>query len=762
VQIAVVAHVYYPDLWPEIAAYLRKWPSKDFLLYITTAEDRIERVKSTVGDEFDAVFISAANRGKDIGQFLNCLPSIRAGIICKVHTKKSAWAYGEAWRKDLYRGTLGISPESVLAAFEREPTLGILAPGGHLLPHRVWWERNVQLVTRLAGEIGATDNLLPFRFPAGAMFWARAAALAPLLKLSLRLSDFEEESGQTDGTLSHAIERLFPIAARLAGYETMDTGSLPMLTKVLDEHLSVPWWAGNGNLQIAETDAVDTKRRPPRVQSNLRAVAAQQKAAQLEGDLRAAEANAVAAQQKAAQLESDLRAAETNAAQLEAAQRDLARLQGNLEAVAADREAAQKRSEKLELESKAAIGHMEQVNQTLGDRLVVAEGRAAAAEAWRAAILASSSWRLSQRIRFLLGDKPGGLKRLLRRSPKLLLWTVTLQLPARWRLWRQASTEAALPFALAPPIGATTGPDTAAKAAPNTAPDNTPDTTLASAFQRVKVLENRAATIESALEMETGRIDWALGSIEGVTAQIGAYHAYRETEQYRAAYTSTTPLVSVCVATMDRASLLLERSIASIRAQSYRNLQIVVVGDNCTDDTALRLAALSDSRIQFANLPERGPYPRPGIDRWHVAGSNAMNHALSLCEGQFLTHLDDDDAMVPHRIETLIAEALQHQADFLWHAFWYENRDGTWMRLGNGRFQLAQVSTGSIFYHRYFAQFPWDVRAYRLREPGDWNRLRKIKLLRPRMRFVDEPLLYHHIEQSQATFVAQDGERFLE
>jgi Rhamnan synthesis protein F len=108
---------------------------------------------------------------RDIGQFLNCLPSIRADIICKVHTKKSAWAYGEAWRKELYRGTLGISPESVLAAFERGPTLGVLAPAGHLLPHRVWWERNVQLVTQLAGEIGATDNFLPFCFPAGAMLF---------------------------------------------------------------------------------------------------------------------------------------------------------------------------------------------------------------------------------------------------------------------------------------------------------------------------------------------------------------------------------------------------------------------------------------------------------------------------------------------------------------------------------------------------------------------------------------------------------------
>jgi hypothetical protein len=45
---------------------------------------------------------------------------------------------------------------------------------------------------------------------------------------------------------------------------------------------------------------------------------------------------------------------------------------------------------------------------------------------------------------------------------------------------------------------------------------------------------------------------------------------------------------------------------------------------------------------------------------------------------------------------------------------------------------------------------------------GDWNRLRKIKLLRPRIHYVDEPLVYHYAEQSQGSFTARDGERFLE
>jgi hypothetical protein len=279
---------------------------------------------------------------------------------------------------------------------------------------------------------------------------------------------------------------------------------------------------------------------------------------------------------------------------------------------------------------------------------------------------------------------------------------------------------------------------------------------------RLDALEHRAAVVEARLDRERDRIDWALGSLERVTAQIGPYHAYRETEEYRTAYTTIDPLVSVCVATVDRAELLLDRCIASLLAQTYRNLQIVVVGDNCTDDTMQRLAALADSRIQFVNLAERGPYPRPGTDRWCVAGSNAVNHALSLCEGHFVTHIDDDDSMEPHRIEVMLAAALENQADFLWHAFWYQLPDGSWLRLGNGRLELGQVTTGSIFYHRYFARFPWDVHAYRLGEPGDWNRLRKIRVLRPRLRYVDEPLLHHFKEGSQPDFVPRDGERFLE
>ena len=275
-------------------------------------------------------------------------------------------------------------------------------------------------------------------------------------------------------------------------------------------------------------------------------------------------------------------------------------------------------------------------------------------------------------------------------------------------------------------------------------------------------LSERVSAVEGKLRGEQHRIDYALGAIEGVLDHYEAFRTAREGDEYQRAFTDNNPLVTVCIATSERARLLTERCLPSVLAQTYSNLQIVVVGDHCLDDTAARVAALGDSRVEFHNLPERGPYPPPGWERWCVAGTSAINAALARAEGQFITHLDDDDRYTPERVERLVAEAQQHRADLCWHPMWTEAWDGSWSQLGNGRFEAGQVTTGSTLYHRYFQSFPWDVFAYRLVEPGDWNRLRKIKLMRPTMRFVGQPLLYHYKERNQAPFIAQANEQFLD
>jgi lipopolysaccharide biosynthesis protein len=60
-------------------------------------------------------------------------------------------------------------------------------------------------------------------FISGSMFWARLPSLHPLLDASLSEYDFETEAGQIDGTFAHAVERVFGICAKDAGFTVRDT-----------------------------------------------------------------------------------------------------------------------------------------------------------------------------------------------------------------------------------------------------------------------------------------------------------------------------------------------------------------------------------------------------------------------------------------------------------------------------------------------------------------------------------------------------------
>jgi glycosyltransferase involved in cell wall biosynthesis len=232
--------------------------------------------------------------------------------------------------------------------------------------------------------------------------------------------------------------------------------------------------------------------------------------------------------------------------------------------------------------------------------------------------------------------------------------------------------------------------------------------------------------------------------------EFDRFQVYRASPEYLSAYEKPEPLVSYCMATYNRGRLLAERSLRSILSQTYSRFEVIVVGDCCTDDTETRVRDLGDSRIRFINLPERGRYPDNPEWRWMVAGTVPMNLALSLARGDFITHLDDDDEHSKDRVAKLVSFIRESKAEFVWHPFWRETPDGKWDLKSCPQFRRYDVTTSSIFYHRWLAQIPWDINAYRYREPGDWNRLRKFKYLGVRAVRHPEPLLRHFMERNQA------------
>jgi len=213
---------------------------------------------------------------------------------------------------------------------------------------------------------------------------------------------------------------------------------------------------------------------------------------------------------------------------------------------------------------------------------------------------------------------------------------------------------------------------------------------------------------------------------------------------------SEQPLVSVCIATYNRAKILTERSIPSVLNQTYSHLELIVVGDRCTDETEELVGRIDDPRLQFIRLEERGDYPDDPYLRWMVAGGQAMNQAMAHSKGEFITHLDDDDEYVAERLEKLVEFAKTNQCDFVWHPFWYQDPDGEWEQNDSGTFTHSYVTTSSVFYRSWFKRIEWDSESYRLREPGDWNRFRRIKYINPVCMRFSEPLLRHYSERAQS------------
>ena len=166
-----------------------------------------------------------ANRGRDVGPTLVAFERVydEYDVILHLHSKKSPHSDDlSSWRHFLFETLVG-SPSivtSVLDAFEKNKNLGMVcAPNPPALKEWIsWasnWERANDLATRMGFKIDPNAKL---DFPAGSMFWARSAALRPLLELGLTEEDFEVEQSQSDGTLAHAIERLFFYTCERAGF----------------------------------------------------------------------------------------------------------------------------------------------------------------------------------------------------------------------------------------------------------------------------------------------------------------------------------------------------------------------------------------------------------------------------------------------------------------------------------------------------------------------------------------------------------------
>lgn len=234
--IAVVAHIYYDETWPEIAEALQALQAlqEPFDLIVTTDPEKHGRFSAKVKSSFEHAEIYAVeNKGRDIRPFMAVLPLLierSYQAVLKLHSKKSLHrGDGDLWRQTLIAQLLppGAELTNMINSLNDYPSLGLIAPQGNVLNIQRYIGSNQDWIEKLVTELGETPEWLKATkpwFAAGTMFWFKPQAVQSLLDCAaIQQDQFELEAGQIDGTLAHAIERVLGCAALANGYHLIDT-----------------------------------------------------------------------------------------------------------------------------------------------------------------------------------------------------------------------------------------------------------------------------------------------------------------------------------------------------------------------------------------------------------------------------------------------------------------------------------------------------------------------------------------------------------
>ena len=204
------------------------------------------------------------------------------------------------------------------------------------------------------------------------------------------------------------------------------------------------------------------------------------------------------------------------------------------------------------------------------------------------------------------------------------------------------------------------------------------------------------------------------------------------------------PLVTIRIATYNRGRLVVDRAITSALEQTYKNVEVLVVGDACDDATAEAVRSVSDPRLRFVNLPRRGLYPTTPIDLWRVGGVHPMNAALFLARGDWIAPCDDDDELTPTHVEELLAAARKGRHEMVYSKAVLAQADGTWSTVGHEPLREGGISHGSVLYSAGLRFFSHSATCWKLAEPADWNMWKRMRRAGVRIGFHDRVTYLHY------------------
>lgn len=186
----------------------------------------------------------------------------------------------------------------------------------------------------------------------------------------------------------------------------------------------------------------------------------------------------------------------------------------------------------------------------------------------------------------------------------------------------------------------------------------------------------------------------------------------RNLEQWLGRPPGADPLVTVAISTFNRASYL-EESLQSVFAQTFRDFEVIVVNDGSTDETSEILERVKDPRLRVFHQENRGL-------------AAARNFITREAKGKYIAVHDDDDIMLPDRLERQLAVVGAGVNGSYGGWVDFDNETGDRVYNPGKRFSLESLSfNNSVYLHptllierRMLELVPYDVS---MRSGSDYN-----------------------------------------
>ena len=182
---------------------------------------------------------------------------------------------------------------------------------------------------------------------------------------------------------------------------------------------------------------------------------------------------------------------------------------------------------------------------------------------------------------------------------------------------------------------------------------------------------------------------------------------------------NVTSLVSIVIPAYNHAGYL-DEAIQSVLAQTYPNVELIVLNDGSTDETAEVLRRWGD-RFRWETHANMGQ-------------SATLNKGWGIAHGEILGYLSADDALTPEAVSTAIAEFLAYPDAIATYCDFnlIDPRSRIIRRVSAGDFSLSEMvatvtcppGPGSFFKRSCYEKIdPWDISLKQMPDYDFWLRL---------------------------------------